>query len=74
MLSVTSSHEAGALVCHVVGELDAFTATSFRSETAWLPSRSRAVVIDLSGVGFIDSSGLGALLGLVRRCQEHTCL
>lgn len=31
------------------------------------------IVLDASRVGYIDTSGLGVLLSITRRCQEHGC-
>jgi anti-sigma B factor antagonist len=30
-----------------------------------------AIVVDLSGVPYMDSAGLGAMLGLLASCQRH---
>jgi anti-sigma B factor antagonist len=49
--------------------LDAFTVTQFRQALAELASSSR-LVIDLGGVPFVDSAGLGALIGGIRRVRE----
>ena len=70
-MNATFSHVDGAVVCHLAGDLDAFTASSFRRTTAVLAEQPAPVVIDLTGIGFIDSSGLSALLGAVRRCHER---
>ncbi|HVY68506.1 MAG TPA: STAS domain-containing protein [Verrucomicrobiae bacterium] len=39
-------------------------------ENAWKPDITR-VVLDLSGVEFIDSSGVGALLGVQKRLSSQ---
>jgi len=57
-------------VCRPQGELDAFTVSQFREALAELANRGR-LVIDLSGVPFIDSAGLGALIGGIRRTREQ---
>lgn len=45
------------------GELNAVTSGSFKAELVTLSAEgSRRILVDLSGVSFIDSSGLGALL------------
>ena len=48
--------------------LDAYSVREFKSavETAWSPV-VRSVEIDLSGVEFLDSSGVGALLSVYKR-------
>jgi anti-sigma B factor antagonist len=57
-------------LCRPVGELDAYTVTHFRDALSGLATQPR-VVIDLSEVPFMDSAGLGALIGGIRRTREH---
>jgi anti-sigma B factor antagonist len=59
----------GYTICRPAGELDAFTVHQFRQALAEMAS-SRHLVIDLSGVPFVDSAGLGALIGGIRRVRE----
>lgn len=61
--------QQGLMVLTPVGDLDAFTVSGFRQEVAQLAAGSQ-VVIDMSGVPFLDSSGLGALIGAIRRVRE----
>ncbi|HZD64868.1 MAG TPA: STAS domain-containing protein [Acidimicrobiales bacterium] len=56
-------------VCRPVGELDAYTVGQFRQALADLAATPR-LVIDLAGVPFVDSAGLGALIGGIRRVRE----
>ncbi len=56
-------------VCRPAGELDAFSVHQFRQALAEVAS-SRHLVIDLSAVPFVDSAGLGALIGGIRRVRE----
>ncbi len=57
-------------VCRPVGELDAATVAQFREELAPYSGHAR-LVIDLSEVPFMDSAGLGGLIGSIRRAREH---
>ena len=57
-------------LCRPVGELDAYSVASFREALGGLAEHPR-VVIDLSEVPFMDSAGLGALIGGIRRAREH---
>jgi anti-sigma B factor antagonist len=61
---------AGAYtLCRPVGELDAYTVSQFREALAELAATPR-LLIDLSEVPFMDSAGLGALIGGIRRARE----
>ncbi|HZT66665.1 MAG TPA: STAS domain-containing protein [Acidimicrobiales bacterium] len=70
MLDIRIDEAGDYTVCRPHGELDAFTVSQFRESLAELSTRSR-LVIDLSEVPFIDSAGLGALIGGIRRTREQ---
>ena len=52
------------------GDLDVYTVGSLRDALGELIDQAPRVVVDLDGVPFMDSSGLGALMGGVRRLRE----
>ncbi len=69
MVKIGFDHADGLTVCQPVGELDAYTVPDFRerlTEAATLGN----VIIDLSEVPFMDSAGLGALAGGIRRTRD----
>jgi anti-sigma B factor antagonist len=70
----TTIEEAGnAWVVTLRGEVDAYSAPSLREDLRVLVEERGAlvVVIDLSAVTFLDSSGLGAIVGVLRRLRER---
>ena len=53
------------------GDLDVYTVGSLRDAIgSMIDQKTTKVVVDLDGVPFMDSSGLGALMGGVRRLRE----
>jgi len=50
-------------VLAVVGELDLFSYPLLRDRVRAVTMPGRSVALDLSGVSFVDSSGLGAVVG-----------
>ena len=53
------------------GDLDVYTVGSLRDALGrMIEEKTPKVVVDLDGVPFMDSSGLGALMGGVRRMRE----
>lgn len=69
MVDVDIEVSEGRTVCRPAGELDASTVSEFRTRVADLAG-SKEVVIDLNGVPFMDSAGLGALIGGIRKVRE----
>ena len=69
MLEINVDVSGDHTVCRPVGELDAFTVAQFRESLAEIGGPTR-LLIDLAGVPFLDSAGLGALIGGVRRARE----
>ncbi len=69
MLDIEVHEGDGYTICRPVGELDAFTVSQFRQALSELASNKR-LLIDMSRVPFVDSAGLGALIGGIRRTRE----
>ncbi len=61
----------GYRVLRPVGDLDVYTVGSLRDAIGrMIDEESPHIVVDLDQVPFMDSSGLGALMGGVRRLRE----
>lgn len=69
MLEINVENAGQYTICRPVGELDAYTVGEFREALAELATSQR-LLIDLSEVPFMDSAGLGALIGGIRRARE----
>jgi anti-sigma B factor antagonist len=58
-------------VLQVTGELDVYTAPMLREQMRELSAKGAVhLIADLSGVDFLDSTGLGALVGGLKRLRE----
>ncbi|MDJ0727026.1 MAG: STAS domain-containing protein [Prochloraceae cyanobacterium] len=58
-------------IFRLTGLLDAFSEPTFRKVLAkYIESGPANVILDLSQIDFIDSSGLGALVQLVKKAQS----
>ena len=52
------------------GELDAYSVAQFREAFAELGTEPR-LIVNLAGVQFMDSAGLGALIGGIRKVRDN---
>ena len=68
-MEIDIKHTDGVTVCQPVGDLDAYTVPDFRERLTEAASLGN-VIIDLSEVPFMDSAGLGALAGGIRRTRD----
>ncbi len=62
----------GHAVVDVHGEIDVYTAPKLREKLIELVSEGTYhVVVSLEGVDFLDSTGLGVLVGALKRVKAH---
>ena len=61
----------GSMVVRVVGEVDVAVLEDLRAAVRPCLSACDVVAVDLSGVEFIDSSGLGALVQLMKEAGRQ---
>ncbi len=65
------NHTNGTASVVVSGELDMYTAPRLRQELVGLVAQgARQVTVDLEGVGFVDSTALGVLVGGLKRLRQ----
>lgn len=63
--------EAGGFACLCPeGELDAYSVAQFREAFADMSEEPR-LIVNLGGVSFMDSAGLGALIGGIRKVRDN---
>jgi len=75
-LGVTTDEVPGGWLVEVSGEVDLHTAPALRAALDAAVDRAVGsdacdVLVDLSGVGFMDSTGLGELVGAHKALQRH---
>jgi anti-sigma B factor antagonist len=70
-LEIKSSRDEDVCTVHVAGEVDVYTSPSLKTAlVSAVADGCSTVIVDLDRVGFIDSSGLGVLVGALRRARE----
>ena len=72
-MAVTFTIKNDTVLVILSGTLTIANADSFKQQFAESFSAAPAprVVLDMAEISFVDSSGLGALIALLRRVQEH---
>jgi anti-sigma B factor antagonist len=71
-LSLTTRTEGGRTVVEVGGEIDVYTAPKLRETiVALVDAGQYHLVVDLERVEFLDSTGLGVLVGGLKRVRTH---
>ena len=62
----------GVLIAHITGELDHHTSAPLRNaiDKTMKECGCRDLILDLTGVGFMDSSGIGIALGRYKKLAK----
>jgi anti-sigma B factor antagonist len=69
-IDIRTEHHGEAVVYTLRGSLDLATSPSVRAALVQAADR-HLIVVDLRKLEFLDSTGLGALIGAHRRALEH---
>jgi anti-sigma B factor antagonist len=70
-LDITVRGERGVVIAAVAGDVDISTVAQLRECLFELADSGETLIVDLNRVAFIDSAGLGALVGAARRAAAH---
>ena len=71
-LQIDIQHDGDTAVFSLVGSLDIATSPSVRASLIEAAGQgAHDLIVDLTGLEFLDSTGLGALIGAQRRAQEQ---
>jgi anti-sigma B factor antagonist len=71
-LSLSSRVQDGVAVIEAGGDVDVYSAPAFREQIVDLVEAGHIhLVVDLDGLEFLDSTGLGVLVGGLKRVRVH---
>jgi len=71
-MEFSTSRAGGVATLRIVGELDAITVPDLRpSLDALVAERQSPIVVDVSGLRLIDSSGVGTVVYLYKKAKEY---
>lgn len=70
-LDIAVRSERGCVIAAVTGEIDISTVGRLRECLFELAESAQPLIVDLDRVSFIDSAGLGVLVGTSRRAAER---
>jgi len=70
-LTITVRSQRGVVIAAVTGEIDIATVPQLQERLFELAVNGETLIVDLNRVTFIDSAGLGALVGTARRADTH---
>ncbi len=71
-LTLSNTAQGERTIVHIGGEIDVYTAPVLRRRLDEpIMAGCRDLVVDLSGVTFLDSTGLGVLVGRLKMMRSH---
>lgn len=73
-MDMTTLVKDGKIIVYLSGEIDHHSARSIRDciDKLIISQKPETLILDLTGVDFMDSSGLGLILGRYRKIKEFS--
>lgn len=71
VLSLVTRDDHGWTVVSLTGEIDVVTAPRLREHLAAVCESAPRIIVDLTHVDFLDSTGLGVLVGAMKRARSR---
>jgi len=71
-MNVSKDKKDDMITFRITGDIDHHSAGTIREriDRETMEEKPKRLALDLSGTDFMDSSGLGLILGRMRKCQE----
>lgn len=70
-LSLATRDERGWRIVSLTGEIDVITAPRLREHLAGACAAEAGIIVDLTHVDFLDSAGIGVLVGALKRARAR---
>jgi len=71
-LSIDTVKENNQMIVHVSGEVDIYTAPDLKKQLLELTKqKGQSVVVDLSDVNYMDSTGIGVFISTLKSTKEN---
>ncbi len=70
-MAVTHHQDGDFTVFSMDGRFDAFGARELKNVVSQVNVTKKRFILDMAGVNFIDSSGLGTLVGILRTVEKE---
>lgn len=68
--AIEHEHGSDVVTVRVAGDIDLHTAPRLRDALLAVTPNSQRVVVDMAGVSFLDSMGIGVLVGALKRARQ----
>ncbi|MHB8983949.1 MAG: STAS domain-containing protein [Carboxydocellales bacterium] len=72
MLNIETSYESNIGCLKIIGELDISTIDLFRTSVENVHDNTKQVVLDFSDLKFVDSTGVGGLVQVIKKLREQS--
>jgi anti-sigma B factor antagonist len=72
-VAIQTVSNGGDHVLFVKGEIDAYSGPELKEKLLSLVAQAHRVTVDMSGVEYMDSTGIGIFIGALKSCKKTGC-